>query len=316
MLQERERKVQHQVSKYDSPESIATKYNTTPAAVAGAAGQRLITGTSIQVLAFDKRSIPLAERSSANRAKTLIEKFVGRIYHGVPEKFNEFMEPGERPITSTSGRDVSGIPNYDYFGDATRGREFDRYASSDRSKAEERSLQASYAAMTKADIAKSQEGAIANENRRRGDFGAMMRYTGQSIAWAYLEKKAGNPDWKNGRVNYMTQEMIDAFPPNIKIYEVLNDLGYTEIQLEDGTMLWVPIDIEEEGYGMGGYSYPGYGGGGYSYPGYGGGIGGIGGEYKPTPRGSTRVGAKGGGRASMKQKALFAGSIPTPHWRI
>jgi hypothetical protein len=144
----------------------------------------------------------------------------------------------------------------------------------------------------------------------RIQFATGMRYTGQALAYVYEEMINGNPNWQDilfvqsgpfeGNALILTDKMLMAFSPDQR--EKIWEMGYA--LTDDG--YWAPQKIEEEGYGMGGYSYPGYGGG------YG--IGG--GDWEPTPRGGTYARVHGGGKTTKDVRKLFAASTPPSHWRI
>jgi hypothetical protein len=119
---------------------------------------------------------------------------------------------------------------------------------------------------------------------------AGLRYTHQALAYA----------WTTGdmslRPNYLTEwEFLNLSPDQQMM--VQDDLGY----VWDGEK-FVPQDLPEEGYGMGGFDMGGFGGGV--------------GEYKQPIYTGARRGTRQGGESRGTGGRLTAGYTPASHWRI
>jgi hypothetical protein len=98
------------------------------------------------------------------------------------------------------------------------------------------------------------------------------------------------------RPNYLTEwEFLNLSPDQQMM--VQDDLGY----VWDGEK-FVPQDLPEEGYGMGGFDMGGFGGGV--------------GEYKQPIYTGARRGTRQGGESRGTGGRLTAGYTPASHWRI
>jgi hypothetical protein len=139
------------------------------------------------------------------------------------------------------------------------------------------------------------------EQIARGNFGSMMRYTGQALQYAW---ETGDTSVLKGTGQfgdqsiYLTDFMLSQFTPD----QVGKIIGMGYYQVEPG--LWVLMDVEEPGYGMGGWEYPGYGSGAY--------------EEKTFSKGGSSGGRGGAGgvRTRMESGQLYAGNTPRTAWRI
>jgi hypothetical protein len=138
--------------------------------------------------------------------------------------------------------------------------------------------------------------------------GAKGKYQAAMEAW-YTASDDLRPD-------YFTDWELSLYSQTVRD-RIIDELGY----YRDDEGKWVPMEIQDEEYGMDENSFPGYGvgggggGGGYGGGGGRGGGGGGGGGYEYPIRGSSYRGYKTGGKTRRVSKQIFAGSIPRSHWR-
>ena len=164
------------------------------------------------------------------------------------------------------------------------------------------------------------EEAITEAQQAKGNFGGMVRYTGQALAYAHEAMVNGDPDWRKilestmpGREGEITMFLTDnrwdtgpmweQFSPEMR--ENILELGFVEV--EPG--LWMMPTLEEADYGMGGFEFPGYGGGF-------GGFGGGGGDYEYLSRGGVQRRRAGGGVSAGERYRIFPEGVSPAHWRI
>ena len=157
---------------------------------------------------------------------------------------------------------------------------------------------------------------ITQAQQAKGNFGGMMRYTGQALSTAYDAMVSGDEDYERFITNsdgevvmfltdgrWDTGPMWEQFTPEMR--EKIKALGFSEVEAG----LWMMPTLEEADYGMGGYTFPGYGGGF-------GGFGGGGGDYEYLSRGGTMRRKAGGGVSSGERYRIFPEGVSPAHWRI
>lgn len=297
----------HTVSRADTPESIAEQYKTTPQSVVEGAGvERFRAGQVIPVWE------PFEQIGPRPTAATGIADL---------SQYNEQRREGYQPTISAS--DQATMAGYDQLAQGLgmnllnikrfeEGQEPILNVADLAQAQQEDALRAVDRTpdpwMNYADTIMDtyQQGVDArNELRwKNNQFRAESKYTYDAVSWATQWMEAGDERWKDAR-----PKIAPAFWSQFSDEQqqhMLNQVTALGYRLDENTGEMIPLEIEEEGYGMGGYDYP--------FGDYG--FGGGGGDYEPKGKGGSYGKKRSGGRVRGRAKPLRAGSIAPAHWRI
>lgn len=318
-----ERRTTHRVSRQDTPESIAERYGTTPQSVVSRAGvDRLRAGQVIPVyepykpVTVEKPYLHEEARlAQEDRTTTAIPETMGAQEWANLQRQEELQKLGDAQLMQYYTDDPRPIGEEEVdkiltYGAENEGVVPDRAYTQD---SWQRTNVYEYQAREKA-------------SRQNYIEATTQRWIGQSVNYIYgmiesgeytleegrnkfrntvMEKDAnGNYTYKLGDrwMTFTEEEFLELNPIT---QQQLFGLGWQP----NGLGQVVPVMLEDEGFGMGGYEYDG----GYGYGGYGGG------GYTPkapSARTGTRISRQSGGRFRQERGRLTAGSVPSAHWRI
>ena len=281
------RRVKHTVKKGEGIEAIATQYGLTAQDTLQQAGvERLRAGQVLSLDAVSEEPVPRADLSGlragpqTDRATSLAE-FGETLRQPAPDLFGNQFGLGA-PTADFGGVETDPITGE--LGPASQPSRFAPPAElEDTRRFRGRGTPPGLTAARQA------------EATERGNFGVAMRYTYSAL------QEVWNTGDRNSLPSFLTDFMLSQFTQDQQ--EKIIGMGY--FQVEPG--VWVPQDVEEADYGMGGWEYPGYGGG----------FGGGGYEEKYfTKGGSSYRGGATGGRTRVVAGRLFAGNVDRASWRI
>jgi hypothetical protein len=333
-----ERRRDHRVSRTDTPESIAQQYGTTPQSVVNRAGvSRLRAGQIIPVYQpFEGLQQATVEPKASNQMADLSAYNSQRREQATQgqRQYPNFQLPGSTAFTSPEMLEAriqleQNIPESQrLYPDQGFAVDQDRLVGGEAvALPQERGLGGAEQDMWQ----RNPEAVRAAQREKwlQGNYEKQLtiRWTGQAVQYVYGMIESGQLDLIEGR-NIFRNTVMKKQADGSYTYE-LGDKWMTFttsefLELPESTQMqllglgWqpnglgqvVPIQLEDEGFGMGGYEYDG------SY-GYGG--GGGGGGYTPAetkPRTGNRFRRDSGGTYSVRRGQLQAGSVPPAHWRI
>lgn len=318
-----ERKVTHRVSRQDTPETIAERYKTTPQSVVSRAGvDRLRAGQVIPVyeplreVTVEKPYLHEEARlAQEDRTTTAIPETMGAQEWANLRRQEELQKLGDAQLMQYYTDDPRPIGEEEVDKILTYGAENvgvvpDRVYTQD--------------SWQRNDVWEYQQKDIANQKNYQKQL--TIRWTGQAVQYVAGMVDTGQMSWEDGRNIFRNTEMVVDDNGNVTYKlgdkwmtfttdEFLELPQTTQEQLfglgwqPNGLGQVVPVMLEDEGFGMGGYSYDGgygYGGGGY----------GGGGGYEPKARSSSPRSTESGGRYRETRQSITAGSVPPAHWRI
>ena len=276
----------HVVTKTDTPESIAAQYDISPQDVTLASGVRLRAGQSIDL------SLGQSKYGYAGEGKAYTD-YMSRVEQeknkpradNITEWYNKRDEDIRREGVGAINPTLdiaSGVP--DIYLPSRRDTEDVPYVDTQR------------------DLDKRNMGRLQKQYQQKAKNAFDFQVRVHSLRGKYrMAEEAWFEDDMSLRPDSFTDWELSQFSKHVQD-RILNELGYHR----DAEGKWVPNEILDEDYGMGGYSFPGYGavGGG----------GGVGGAL--TGRGSSYGGRKSGGRSRLSSSKMFAGSVPRSHWRV
>lgn len=320
------RRSMHQVSRDDTPESIATQYGTTPQDVVKNSGvSKLVAGQVIPVYqTFRQKAEDLMPRTLTTAEKKAEDTGIG----GQPQALPATMGANELRNLQIEERNMR-------LGDAQLMQYYTNNPQAinpeDANLVNQILRNGGYRAgerITEQDIWQMNETADAYTARvaRDANYARYLgnRWTGQAVDYVYkMALETGdvmtarrtlmgtkfNPEtgrYEPDETKWMVFPLEEFKQLETITQQQLDAMGW---RYNEVTGMVEPVLLEEPDYGMGGYTYPDLGGYGY----------GGGGGYtpeEPKPRTGTRLGYESGGRARGRSGQLYAGSVPPAHWRI
>ena len=309
---EMRRREQVSIKKGDTAEGLAARYGTTPQAIAQQTKGKMVAGQVLDLDVPDTRrqagpiTPAIAGVGITEKIVQEFSEFIGGLFGG-----REQIDPAtgyaqlEQGLTDT----LADVGEFHAEGDRLGGATEDAwqrglYAREQTPEEIQQSIDptADWAAITD----RSRD--IEMKEQLQGDYGALrdyqqelslkvysMRYTHQALGYA----------WTSGdmslRPNYLTQFEWDNLSADQKM-KVQDDLGYVYDPISE---VYVPLDMPEEGYGMGGYDYGDYGG-----------VGGAVDDYVPPRYTGSSLQIQVGGRVTRGGGRLTTGYVPASRWRI